>query len=105
MTLGMDDVLKVPYKKATVTNRMHSTDLVSNQYTCTLFDSPRFIYSDCGYSPVKTYANKRTLLEEKKWHTVCSNQLALFYISNAFPTELRREICRVGLNLIMYSAI
>ena len=31
----------------------------------TLIDSPRFSHSDCGSSHVKTYANKRTLLEEK----------------------------------------
>ena len=38
-------------------------NLVWNQYT--LLDSLRFIHSECGSSPVKTYANKRTLLEEK----------------------------------------
>ena len=42
--------------------------LVSNQYT--LFVSLRFSLSDCGYSAVKTYANKREfsllLLEESK---------------------------------------
>ena len=38
-------------------------NLVWNQYT--LFDSLRFIHSECGSSPVQTCANKRTLLEEK----------------------------------------
>ena len=31
----------------------------------TLYDSSYLSHSVCGSSPVKTYANKRTLLEEK----------------------------------------
>ena len=40
-------------------------NLVSNQYTLLVFDLSRFSHSDSGSSTVKTYANKRTLLEEK----------------------------------------
>ena len=65
-------------------------NLVSNQYT--ILDSSLFSHSDCGSSPVKTYANKRALLEEKKWHTVDSNQQPLDYNPNAFQTELRRLV-------------
>ena len=39
-------------------------NLVSNQ--CSIFDSPRFS-SDCGSSPVKTYANKQILYCWKKY--------------------------------------
>ena len=42
-------------------------NLVSHQYT--LFDSSRFSHSDCGSSPVKTYADKKTLFEKKVAHT------------------------------------
>ena len=40
-------------------------NLVPNQYTLS-----HFSHSDWGFSSVKTYANKRTLLEEKKWRKV-----------------------------------
>ena len=50
-------MIKTTYKYTQDKNR------VLNQYT--LFDSSRFSHSDCGSSPVKTCANKRTLLEEK----------------------------------------
>ena len=73
-----------------------------NQYT--LFDSSRFSHSDCWSSPVM-YANKRTLLEDKEWHTVGSSQQPSDYSPNAFPTELRRKICGVGFLLILHSAI
>ena len=38
-------------------------NLAWKQYT--LFDSLRFNHSNCGSPPVKTYANKQSLLEEK----------------------------------------
>ena len=47
-------------------------NLVWNHYT--LFDSICFSHSNCGSPPLKTYANNRTLLEEKKWRTAGSNQ-------------------------------
>ena len=53
------------------------------------------------------YANKRTLLVEKKRRTVGSNQQPLNYSQNDFHTELDILIGRVGfkLLLILYSAI
>ena len=51
------------------------------------------------------YANRRTLLEEKKWRTVGSNQQPLDSKPNALPTELSREICGVGFKLLLHSAI
>ena len=48
-----------PYDKSNLRK-----NLVRNQFTP--FDSSRFSQSDCESSPVKTYANKRILLEEKK---------------------------------------
>ena len=78
-------------------------NLVSNQYT--LFYLSRFSHSDCGSSPVKTSANKQTLLEEKEWFTVGSNQQPLGYKSNTFSTGLGGLICRVGFKLLLYSAI
>ena len=77
-------------------------NLVWNQYT--LFDSLRFIHSECGSSPVQTCANKRTLLE-KIVFTAGSNQRPLDYKSNAFPTELGGLICKVGFKHLLYSAI
>ena len=62
-------------------------------------------HSDYGFLSVKTYANKRTLLEDKKWWTMGSNQQPLYYSPNAFPTELRRKTCSVGFKLLLYSAI
>ena len=50
--------------------------LISNQYT--LFYTSRFSHSDCGSSPVKTYAIKQTLLKEKR-RTVGSTQQPLDY--------------------------
>ena len=56
-SLKLDFYDKKPFKYTKDKN------LVWNQYT--LFDSPRFIYSECGSSPVQTCTNKRTLFEEK----------------------------------------
>ena len=78
-------------------------NLVWNQYT--LFNSSRFIHSECGSSPVQTCDIKRTLLEEKYWFTAGSNQRPLDYKSNAFPIELDGLICRVGFKLLLYSAM
>ena len=49
----------------------------------------RFSHTDCGSSPAKTSAMKRTLLAENKYHTLGSNQFALDYkyMYNAFQTE------------------
>ena len=63
-------------------------DFALNQYT--QFGQSRFSHSDYGSPPVKTYANKRKLLEEKQWRTVGSNQQPLNYRSFALTTELRR---------------
>ena len=86
------------------TYKTKDKNLVWNQYT--LFESSGFIRSDCRSPSVKTYANKRTLLEEKYWRTVGSNQQPLDYSPNAFPPELRRLIGKVGykLLLILYCA-
>ena len=43
-------------------------------FTFDLFDPLRFSHSNCGSPPVKTYANKQTLLVEKSWRTAGSNQ-------------------------------
>ena len=80
-------------------------NLVSNQYTA--FGASRFSHSDCGSSAVKTYAIKRTLLKEKEWPTVGSNQQPFDYIPKTLQAELRRLMYKVGfkLLLILYSAI
>ena len=44
---------------------------------------------------VKTYANKKTLIEEKYWRTVGSNQLSF---PSALPAELLRMIWRADFN-------
>ena len=75
-------------------------NIVWNQYT--LFDSPRFIHSDCGSSPAKTYAKQSNIAGRK---TVGSNQQLLDYSPNAFLTELCREIYSVGFKLLLNSAI
>ena len=49
--------MKITYKQTKVKN------IGSIQYT--LFNSSRFSDSHCGSSPVKTYANKQMLFEEK----------------------------------------
>ena len=60
----------------------------------TFFYSLRFSHADC-WSAVKTYANKKTLIEEKYWRTVGSNQLSF---PSALPTELLRMIWRADFN-------
>ena len=42
--------------------------------------------------------------KKKKWRTVGSNQQPLDSKPNVLPTELRREICGAGLQLLLYSA-
>ena len=86
-----------PLRYKQPTNKLKTR--ISNQYT--LFDSSRFSHSDCGTSPEKTYVNKRTLLEEKYWRKVGSNQQPLDHRPFAFPTELRRLICRLGFKLLL----
>ena len=56
-------ILKLDLYEKTSYKYTQDKNLVWNQYT--LFDSSRFSHSVCGSSPVKTCANKRTLLEEK----------------------------------------
>ena len=51
------------YDKKTTYKYTKDKTLAWNQYT--LFDSLRFNHSNCGFPPVKTYANKQSLLEEK----------------------------------------
>ena len=46
-----------------INNTLKIRILSQNQFTC--FDLSRFSHSVCGSPTVKTYANKRTLLEEK----------------------------------------
>ena len=77
-----------------INNPDYNLQLVSNQYT--LFDSSRFSHSDCGSSTVKTYADKQTLLEEKYWRTVDSNQQPLnceqTTLTSGFPKRAMRKM-------------
>ena len=58
-----------------------------------------------GLHSKDVFANKRTLFEEIYLHTMGSNKQPLEYSPNTFPTELYREICKVGFTLLLYSAI
>ena len=80
LKLNLYDINNLKYTK--------ENNLVANQYT--VFESLRFSHSDYRYSPVKTYANKRTLLEENsgaQWVRICNlliTGLSLYQLSFVF---------------------
>ena len=66
--------------------------------TSTVFDLSRFIHSDCGSPTVKTYASKRTLLEEKYCRTLRSNQEPFDQRHYALSIEICRLMRCTGFN-------